>query len=99
MKSLAVSDIAVTNNNVNNGAYRPGYDGFQDCKNMLAAISKATGKDFTNQFRPETVVNTFYGEQGIVARIPKPSDKEDYATNFEQNLKGLENLLHSNLTF
>lgn len=98
MKSLAVSDIAVTNNTAN-GVYRPGYDGFQDCKNMLSAISSVTGKDFTNQFRPETVVNTFYGEQGIIARLPKPDDKEDYAANFEQNLKGLENLIHPNLAF
>jgi hypothetical protein len=97
-KAIAVSDLAVINS-VDNGAYVPNYNGYQDCQSMLAAISEATGKDFTSQFRPETVVDTFYGEKSILAHVPKPTDKEDYAANFQRSLKGLEVLLHPSLGF
>lgn len=98
LKSLSVSDIAIVNS-VANGGYVPNYDGLQDCKNMLAAMSSGTGKDFNKIFRQNIVVDNFYGEQEILARLPRPSDKEDYATNYARTLKGLETVLHPNLAF
>lgn len=97
-KALAISDVAVINS-VANGAYVPNYNGFQDCKAMLAGISTATGKDYNQVYREDTVVNNFYGEQEILKQLPSPASKEDYATNFVNSLKGLENMLHSNVAF
>ncbi|RZK36519.1 MAG: hypothetical protein EOO61_10235 [Hymenobacter sp.] len=98
LKALAISDIAVVNT-VKNGVYVPNYDGLQDCKNMLSAISDATGKDFNQYFRQNTAVVNFYGEKEILKRLPQPEDKENYAENFEHTLKGIETVLHKNMGF
>lgn len=97
-KALAVSDIAIVNSQIQ-GGYVPDYDGFEDCKNMLASMSKATGKDFTKTFRQASVVDNLYGIEEIRARIPRPDDQEDYAANYASSLKGLETMLHPNLAF
>lgn len=97
-KSLGISDIAVINT-VKNGAYVPNYDGLQDCKNMLAAISDATGQDYNQYFRESSAVDNFHGEEEILARLPSPGDQEDYAANFARSLKGIETVLHPNFAF
>lgn len=97
-KALSVSDIAIVNSLVQAG-YVPNYNGFEDCKNMLAAISEATGKDFNQTFRKESAVDNFYGREEIRARIPLPGDKEDYRANYAESLQGLESMLHPHLGF
>lgn len=97
-KAIAISNIAVINS-VGSLGYVPNYNGLQDCKAMLAAISEATGKDFNKCFREDTAVDNFYGEQQILAKLPSPQDQEDFAANFGSSLKGIENLVHPNLAF
>lgn len=96
-KALAINDLAT--DNINHEQYVPDYNGRQDVREMLAEISKATGKDFNSHYHDSNVIDTCYGEDKILARIPQPIDKEDYAANFNASLKGIENMLHPNLAF
>jgi hypothetical protein len=95
-KALAISDIAVDNNHHVGaaGSYVAGYNGFDDVRSMLSAMGEVTGKDFTGQYSEQTAVDNAYWRTDILARLPQPADKEDYAVNYQQTLAGLENLLH-----
>ncbi|RZK30237.1 MAG: hypothetical protein EOO61_19535 [Hymenobacter sp.] len=97
-KAISVSDIAVRNA-YHVGEYVPNYDGHQDVKQMLAAISSATGKDFNSHYRNDSVVDIHYGQECILTQLPHPTDTEDYFTNYQASLKGLEKILHPHLAY
>lgn len=96
-KALAINDLAT--DNVNHEQYLLDYNGREDVKKMLAQLSTYTGKDFNSHYREQTVIDNCYGEEEILAKIPQPGDKENYADNFRTSLQGMENMLHQNLAF
>jgi hypothetical protein len=94
-RAITLTELAVQNTNPN-GAYRPGYDGYQDCTQMLSEISQATGKDYSQLAGGTTAqpVDPRYGAELMQQQIPKPSDTEDY---YNRSLAGLEKILHPHL--
>lgn len=98
-KAIEVIELGVVNSNWTGGGYVENYDGMGDCKTMLAEISKATNKDYTGLAGGDGAapVNNTYGRDDILKTKIKPSDNEDYRSNYDESLKGLENLLHKNL--
>jgi len=99
-KAINVSELAVANS-FHVGAYTPDYNGVLDCAKMIDEISKATSRDFSalSSKAPGHAVDYLYGEDVIVNNIPHSQDVEDYRLNYENNLRGLGNLLHSNIEF
>ncbi|RYE16777.1 MAG: hypothetical protein EOP45_16870, partial [Sphingobacteriaceae bacterium] len=97
-KAISVSDIA-TINTFHIGQYIPEYNGNKDVENMLAKLSAAIGKSLDSQNSSKNAYDSCYGSDEILARIPQPSDVEDYATNFANTLEGIETALHENLAF
>lgn len=98
-KAIQVIDLGVVNSLWTGGNYVENYDGMSDCKIMLEEISKATGKNYnvTAGGVGESPVNNTYGSEAILKTKILPTNKEDYKTNYDKSLKGLENLLHQNL--
>jgi hypothetical protein len=99
-KSINVSEIGVANS-FHIGVYVENYDGMLDCERMIRAISDSTSKDYSSLsgLDEKSAVDYLYGRDKIVSSIPKPDDKEDYKNNFERSLRGIENLLHDNMSY
>ncbi|RYX80989.1 hypothetical protein EON73_05075 [bacterium] len=98
-KAIEIIDLGVVNSFWSGGGYVENYDGMGDCKIMLNAISEATNKDYMTTAGPigNSPVNNTYGSKEILEAKIKPTDVENYKLNYNNNLKGLENLLHQNL--
>ena len=98
-KAICVTKLVTSNHNQSTG-YVPGYVGLDDCRKMLAEMTKATKRDFNAMFNDQTVVDVLYGKDKIMSTMPKPTDKEDYQRNFQKmGLSGLENFLEAELKF
>lgn len=99
-KAINVSELAVANS-FHTGAYAPNYDGVLDCTKMIKEISESTFTDYSALLSesPDHAVNYLYGEKIIIDNIPLPQSIEDYKLNYENNLLGLENLLHKGIGF
>jgi hypothetical protein len=98
-KAISVIELGVVNSNWSKGGYVENYNGYEDCRTMLRAISKATNRDYTTLAGSEgkVAVNTTYGKEGILKTNIKPTDTENYKLNYESNLMGLETLLHQGM--
>lgn len=97
-KAINVSELGVANS-FHVGVYAENYNGMQDCKRMIAKISETTNRDYSSLGGQNSndAVSYLYGSTLIQSSIPSKNSIEDYKSNFNKNLSGIENLLHKNV--
>jgi hypothetical protein len=98
-KAVSAVDLGVMNRN-HVGAYVVNYDGIQDCKKMITKISEATGRDYSElgSLNEEEAINLNYKKDALRKDIlPSKMASEDYKSNFQNKLSGLENLITHNM--
>lgn len=97
-KAVIVLDLAA-NNTRHTPQYFTSYDGLDDCRNMLRAMTEATGRNFDSFLDESSGVDLLYGKEEIIAGIPNVGVTQNYAENFSSRLKGLDKLIHPNMNF